>query len=139
MLLLSLCSIATTQTNGDDIVGVWLVSNKEAHITIFKTGKYYYGKISWLKNPNDDSGRLKTDINNRDKQQHSKPILGLLLLKGFEFNATDNVWEHGTVYDPQNGKVYSCKLAMVNMNTLEVRGYVGISLIGRTDVWTKVE
>ncbi|MES2780905.1 MAG: DUF2147 domain-containing protein [Bacteroidota bacterium] len=139
ILMMSLCSIARQHSGADDIVGVWQVGSKEARVTIFKTGNYYYGKISWLKNPNDDSGKPKTDIKNHDEQQRGKHVMGLLLLKSFEYNAHDNIWENGTIYDPKNGKTYSCKLTMTNMNTLEVRGYVGISMIGRTDIWTKVE
>lgn len=139
MLLVSFFSVAGRHSGGDDIVGTWLVGNKEAHVSIFKSGKYYYGKISWLRNPNDEHGNPKTDLNNRDEHQHGKHILGLLLLKSFEYNASENSWEKGTIYDPQNGKTYSCKLLMTNMNTMEVRGYVGIAMIGRTDTWTKVE
>jgi uncharacterized protein (DUF2147 family) len=49
-----------------------------------------------------------------------------------------NSYEDGTIYDPENGKTYSCTIEMVNANTLNVRGYIGISLIGRTDVWKRV-
>ncbi|MES2559547.1 MAG: DUF2147 domain-containing protein [Bacteroidota bacterium] len=139
ILMMSMLAIAAPHIGGDDIVGIWETSNKEARISIFKTGNYYYGKISWLKNPNDADGRPKTDINNRDEQQRSKHVMGLLLLKSFEYNNLENLWEKGTVYDPNNGKTYSCKLSMTNMHTMEVRGYVGISMIGRTEVWTKVE
>jgi hypothetical protein len=41
------------------------------------------------------------------------------------------------IYDPKNGNTYSCTIKMLNPNTLEVRGYIGVSLIGRTDTWTK--
>lgn len=139
ILLMSLLSFAGIRSGGDDIVGTWQVGSKEAHVTIFKTGSYYYGKISWLKNPHDEHGKPKTDIKNHDEQQRGKHILGLLLLKSFEYNAHENTWDKGTIYDPKNGKTYSCKLSMTNMNTLEVRGYVGISMIGRTDTWTKIE
>jgi uncharacterized protein (DUF2147 family) len=139
ILLMSLFSIANVSAGGVDIVGTWEVGSKEARITIFKTGNYYYGKISWLKNPNDEAGKPKTDIKNRDEHQHTKHILGLLILKSFEYNAHEHIWDKGTVYDPKNGKTYSCKLVMVNNNTLEVRGFIGISMIGRTDTWTKVE
>jgi uncharacterized protein (DUF2147 family) len=139
MLFMSILSVANPTSGGDDIIGIWEVGSKEARVTIFKTANYYYGKITWLKNPMDEQGKPKTDIKNHDEQQRSKHIMGLLLLKGFEYNAHDNIWEKGTIYDPKNGKTYSCKLTMTNHNTLDVRGFVGISMIGRTDTWTKVE
>lgn len=139
ILFMSLFTIAAPLSGGDNIVGVWEVGSKEARVTIFKTGSYYYGKISWLKNPNDENGKPKTDSKNHDEQHRSKHVMGLLLLKSFEYNTHENIWDKGTIYDPKNGKTYSCKLTMTNNNTLEVRGFVGISMIGRTDTWTKVE
>ncbi len=63
--------------------------------------------------------------------------MGLQLLKGFKKDG-DTEYEDGTIYDPKNGKTYSCKINRKG-ETLEVRGYVGISLIGRTTIWTKAD
>jgi uncharacterized protein (DUF2147 family) len=57
-------------------------------------------------------------------------------LSGFKF-AGDNLWEDGTIYDPENGKTYRCKITLESPNRLNVRGFVGISLFGRTTVWTR--
>jgi uncharacterized protein (DUF2147 family) len=57
---------------------------------------------------------------------------------GFEFKSENN-WEKGTIYDPENGKTYSCKIYLENKNTMKIRGYIGISLIGRTDTWTRIK
>ncbi len=65
-------------------------------------------------------------------------MIGLTILKNFEFKSK-NVWSDGTIYDPKDGKTYSCKLTLVSNNKLEVRGYVGISLFGRTETWTKIK
>jgi uncharacterized protein (DUF2147 family) len=59
------------------------------------------------------------------------------LLENFKYNG--GTWEEGTIYDPKNGKTYSCIIKKKDNKTLEVRGYVGISLIGRTVEWTKAE
>ena len=48
-----------------------------------------------------------------------------------------NEWEEGKIYDPKSGNDYSCEIKMTDANTLEVRGYVGISMFGRTDVWKR--
>jgi uncharacterized protein (DUF2147 family) len=60
------------------------------------------------------------------------------LLKSFEYTE-GNTWEDGTIYDAENGKTYQCKLSMEGDNKLNVRGFIGISLMGRTDVWKRVE
>ena len=125
---------------GDDVIGVWLVGKKTAHVEIFKTGKYYYGKLSWLKTPNDEQGNPKLDVNNPDENMRSKPLLNLLFLKGFKYDG-DHEWSDGTIYDPEEGKTYSCKMWFEkgNMDELMMRGFMGISLLGRTDTWTRVK
>jgi uncharacterized protein (DUF2147 family) len=61
--------------------------------------------------------------------------MGLDILSGFKFSG-GNIWEDGKIYDPKNGKTYSCKMTLEG-NELKVRGYVGFSLLGRTTVWTR--
>lgn len=121
----------------DAILGSWANPNGQDHILIYKKGNKYFGKLDWIKVPNDETGKPKTDKNNPDPALRSRPDLGLELLKDFTFDG-DNVYEDGTVYDPKNGKTYSCKLTLEG-NTLRLRGYVGISLFGRTELWTRVK
>ena len=53
--------------------------------------------------------------------------------------AKDGLWEKGHIYDPENGKDYKCKMTLASADVLRVRGFIGISLIGRTEVWTRVK
>ncbi|RRN77212.1 DUF2147 domain-containing protein [Pseudoxanthomonas sp. SGD-10] len=119
----------------DAIVGKWLNSSKEAHIQIYKKNNKYFGKLAWLKEPNDDDGKPKKDVNNPSRDLRNSSLLGLEILRNFQF--VDGVWEDGTIYDPRTGKTYSCKITLSG-NKLNVRGFVGISLIGKTDVWTRI-
>ena len=57
---------------------------------------------------------------------------------GFTYEG-NSVYDNGTVYDPENGKTYKCIMTLENINSLNVRGYIGFSFIGRTDVWTRVK
>jgi uncharacterized protein (DUF2147 family) len=124
------------QVNADDIVGVWLTNGKEpAKIQVYKSGEKYYGKIVWLKNPT-DNGKPIVDKYNPDKAKRNHPIIGLVILKEFQFDGDDE-WRDGDVYDPESGKTYSCYLTLKDKGTLKVRGYIGISLFGRTEVWTR--
>lgn len=134
-LLLALSYLGLAQQK--NIEQVWYNQEKTAKIQIYK-GKdnKYYGKIIWLKEP-EKNGRPKVDDKNPDAAKKNQPILGLQVLKGFEYDE-DDVYEDGSIYDPKNGKTYSCKITHKG-NKLEVRGYVGISLIGRTAVWTLAE
>lgn len=129
-------SNANAQNKAEDIVGIWLTGGEDpAKIQIYKAGEKFYGKIVWLKNPS-NNGKQRLDNNNPDKKNQSNTIIGLVILKGFKFDGDDE-WEGGDIYDPENGKTYSCYMYLKDMNTLKVRGYVGISLFGRTETWTR--
>ena len=136
MTLLFASSLLFAQS-ADAIVGKWQNKDKDAHIEIYKRGSDYLGKIVWLKNPKDEKGKAKTDHNNPDASLRTRPIIGLEILKGFKYD--DGEWSDGKIYDPKSGKTYSCMMTLNGNNKLNVRGYLGISLIGRTDVWTRVD
>jgi uncharacterized protein (DUF2147 family) len=137
-ITVSLFSITTlSQNKADDIIGVWLTAGKEpGKIQIYKSAGKFYGKIFWVKNPT-KNGKPKTDINNPDASKRNDPIVGLVILKGFKFDGDDE-WKDGDIYDPQSGKTYSSYIYLSNINTLKVRGYIGLSLFGRTETWTRV-
>lgn len=135
MLLFFVLSVSAQKA--DAIVGKWLNPSGEGQVEIYKKGDKYFGKLAWIKFPNDASGKPKTDVKNPDESLRTRPELGLELLKDFTFNGED-VYEGGTIYDPKSGKTYSCKMT-INGKKLKIRGYVGISLFGRTEEWTRVE
>nr|WP_228692493.1 DUF2147 domain-containing protein [Lunatimonas sp.] len=118
----------------DDIVGQWYTTERDAKVEIFKERGKYHGKVVWMDEP-ETNGKPKVDENNADKAKRDRPILGMRLLSDFSYE--DGKWEDGTIYDPRNGKTYSCTIKKKDASTLEVRGYVGVSLIGRTVEWTK--
>jgi uncharacterized protein (DUF2147 family) len=123
--------------NPDGIVGVWKTGEGTAMVRIYKNGDKYQGKIVWLKEPNDpETGKPKIDKNHPDEASKTRAILGLVNIWGFNYKG-ENVWDGGNIYDPKNGNTYSCTMKLQNANSLEVRGYIGVAIIGRTDTWTK--
>jgi uncharacterized protein (DUF2147 family) len=121
----------------DAIIGVWKNGEGTGHIQISRNGEKYQGRIVWLKEPIDpETGKPKLDKQHPDEAARNRPIMGLVNMWGFHFSK-EGVWEGGKIYDPKKGSTYSCTIRMKDVNTLEVRGYIGISLIGRTDVWTR--
>jgi uncharacterized protein (DUF2147 family) len=128
------------QDNADKVIGLWLNGEGTGQIQIYKTTSgHFAGKIIWLKEPIDpETGQPKFDKRNPDKSKRNIPTLGLVNMRNFKYNSEDKIWEHGRIYDPKNGKEYSCKMELSNENTLKVRGYMGISLLGRTDTWTRI-
>ena len=141
LLVLSTFTLFThsisAQDQGDRIIGIWEPSNGKARVKIEKIGTRYYGKIVWLKEPNDpETGKPKQDKNHPEEATRTRPVLGMINIWGFTYKET-NLWDDGNIYDPKNGSTYSCTIKMINPNTLEVRGYIGVSIIGRTDTWTR--
>jgi uncharacterized protein (DUF2147 family) len=139
IVMLCIAFGAQAQNNADDIVGVWKNGEGTGMVQIYKTKSgHYAGKLVWLKEPIDpDTGNPKLDKRNPDEKKRTLPTLGLINLKNFTYNAEDKIWEDGKIYDPKNGQEYSCKITMENNSTINVRGFIGISLIGRTDTWTR--
>ncbi|MEO6522862.1 MAG: DUF2147 domain-containing protein [Mucilaginibacter sp.] len=135
MMLFVAVSVSAMAQAGDAIIGKWANASGEDHIYIYKKGDKYFGKLGWIKFP-DKNGKPKVDENNPDPAQKTRPVLNLELLKNFTFDG--DKYTDGTIYDPKSGKTYSCKMT-IGGNTLKIRGYIGISLFGRTEVWTKVK
>lgn len=136
LFLFVLLSSAVFAQKADDILGKWLNSSGEGQITMYKKGDKYFGKLSWIKEPN-ENGKPKTDIKNPDAKLTNNPLVGLDIVKDFVFE--EGKWTDGKVYDPKTGKTYSGNMSMTGLNQLNMRGYIGISLIGRTENWKRVK
>lgn len=121
--------------NEGSLLGQWYTEEDLSVVEIFRCGDQFCGKIVWLKHPQDEMGKDKVDTKNPDESLRKRPLLGLQILNDFKYKGA-NEWGGGTIYDPRNGKTYSCKITHEG-NTLKVRGFVGISLLGRTAVWKK--
>ena len=127
------------EANGDKLVGVWKPSNGRSMVKIDKIGNKYYGRVVWLLEPNNEDGSPRTDINNPDESLRDTPLRGYRLLKDFVYDKGEKVWNDGTIYDPNNGSTYNCVIELKDDNTIEVRGYIGAAVFGRTDVWTRMK
>ena len=66
-------------------------------------------------------------------------MIGLQILNSFKYYKNDKVWDDGTIYDPKNGKTYSCKITQNSNGDLNVRGFIGFSLLGRSELFTKIK
>jgi uncharacterized protein (DUF2147 family) len=135
-LVLGAARMASAQSMSP--LGIWTNSDKKATFEIYKCGDKLCGKIVSLTTPNDASGKPKTDSQNPDPKLRSRPRLGLVFMQGFKYDS-DNKWDDGKIYDPESGKTYSCYMKMENANTMEVKGYIGFSLIGKSQTWTRVK
>jgi uncharacterized protein (DUF2147 family) len=126
----------------DDILGVWNTAEGRSRVEVYQCADRYCGKIIWLKEPlypqddaNGMAGKSKVDRENPDPAKREQPLLGLQILQDFRYDG--DKWQEGTIYDPKEGKTYKCKITMAEDGKLHVRGYIGISLFGRTTEWTR--
>ncbi len=117
--------------------GTWFNEEKSAKVQFYKQGDKLFGKIVWLEEPN-KNGKPRADEFNPDPKKKELPLMGLVFLKGFKQDG-DKKWKDGEIYDPKNGKTYSSEMTLINPGQLNVRGYIGISLIGRTTKFTKAD
>jgi uncharacterized protein (DUF2147 family) len=143
-LLMAIVLISTTPllfgqniTNSNGILGIWLSEKKDGKVEIYKQGDKYFGKLIWGKTMFENDGTTsKKDVNNTHEKLKTRNLKDLILLSDFVFK--DDVWSEGKIYDPEVGKTYSCTMKL-KANVLNIRGYIGISLFGRSSEWTRVK
>lgn len=139
MSIFSLFGTYTMAQDADDIVGVWEPGHGKARVKIDNIDGKYYGRIVWLKEPNDpDTGKPKTDANNPDESMKNVPLRGYRILKDFEYKGKGE-WTEGTIYDPESGNTYSSIITWKDENTLDIRGFVGVKTFGRSDTWRRLK
>ena len=116
------------------VAGRWLTQEGDGWIRIALVGDSIEGSIAGA--PPGSPSKRDFDDRNPDPALRNRPLDGLAIMTGFEY-AGDGRWKNGTVYDPNNGKTYKCSITLIDDNTLKLRGYIGISLFGRTATWTR--
>lgn len=146
-LVCALPAAAGEAAPGDRILGLWYTEpdgDDFARVEISRDDGIYRGEIVWLNQPLFEAdeqptmvGQPKTDRNNPDPQLRDRPIVGLTILQGFHYDADEELWVDGTIYDPKNGKTYRCKMWLEEDGDLGVRGFIGFSLLGRSTTWTR--
>jgi uncharacterized protein (DUF2147 family) len=123
--------------NSQSIVGKWKTIDDETGeaksiVELFlKSGKMYAKVVEVLDVANKNS--LCQKCSGEDK---NKPILGLTIIKGLSKEGAE--YTSGEILDPKNGKLYKCAISLESKDKLKVRGYIGFSLLGRTQYWHRV-
>jgi len=122
-------------SNAQSIIGEWetfddLTGDKLSVVEIYNTNGIYFGKIIHLfEDPLDSVCDQCKDDN------YKKPIIGLVIIKNLIKD--DDEYNEGIILDPNNGKSYKCYLELIGKNKLKLRGYIGFSILGRTQYWQR--
>lgn len=135
LLLTPVMGATAGADDGDALVGTWLVEKKNAKVKIYKCKDKYCGQIVWLQEPNYPDGTPKIDKQNPDEKMKTREIMGMTMLWNFAYEG-DGEFADGRIYNAEEGKTYKCKMTLKG-DSLEVRGYVGIPALGKTQVWTR--
>lgn len=128
--LLATSLLPTKPPGSDAILGEWLSPAKDSRILIYRQADTFKGKVVW------GTGGPAKDEKNPNPALRHREVIGLVILDGFVYEKGS--WQHGSIYDPHDGKTYACKMDLTKPDRLSIRGYVGLSLFGRTEVWTRV-
>jgi uncharacterized protein (DUF2147 family) len=135
--MISLMSLSTYAQKATAILGTWYTEENKSLVEIYQENGKFYAKMISLKDPIDPlTGKAKLDKENPDPKLKSRPLIGIILLKDLRYES-ENYWGGGEIYDPESGNTYSCRLKMNGNNELDMRGYMGISLIGRSTTWKR--
>lgn len=130
-LLILLFSIQLSATESNDILGLYWSPKKDGRVEITKKDDgLFYGTLVWNKTPD------KKDSENPDPELRDRTLRGMEFLKNFKFNDKKK-WVDGSIYDPKSGKTYSCKIWLDDEKNMKVRGYIGISILGRTETFER--
>ncbi len=142
-LVIWLLSATIAPAADDGVIGTWKTADGRALIDIYQCGDKICGRVAWLREPffpaNDRQGMAgwpRTDRHNPNPELRRRRVLGLQIMEGFTRNG-DNRWGQGTIYDADTGRTYKSRLTLIAPNRLELHGYIGIPLFGRSSVWTR--
>ena len=127
------------ETKPDDVLGTWYTiddetARKKSVVKLYLKDNKLYGKVIRLFRLPDEDPDPVCDECDKDDPRYNQKIIGMEIIKNMK--ADGNVWDDGTILDPDNGKIYSCKIWLQD-GKLQVRGYLGFSFIGRSQTWVR--
>lgn len=131
--------IATT-SNCDQIIGMWMASEKNIVVQVYKEGDSFKATVVWF-DDSDDKTRpmdVRLDYKNPDKTLRNRKVLGMQVLKNLEYNASSNSWENGVIYDAKNGHEWNSCASIDKDGMLKVTGYWHFKFIGKSMKFNRV-
>jgi len=130
--------LVSTPHFSQSVVGKWKTIDDETGkaisvVEIYEKGVKIYGKVHDIIDPK-DRNKICSNCTGEDKD---KPIMGLTVIKGLVKDGAE--YNSGKILDPKYGRLYKCFITLESKDKLKVRGYIGISLFGRTQYWHRIK
>src|SRR5436305_1599239 len=116
--------------------GRWLTQDKSGIVEVYRCGDALCGRLLWFQMQSLHDNPQALDIQNPTPRLRSRALCGLTILWGFRPDGQEH-WSGGSAYDPESGRTYSGEMTMKPDGRLSLRGYIGISLFGRSEEWTR--
>jgi uncharacterized protein (DUF2147 family) len=119
--------------SGNEIIGIWQPQDKSILVSIYEVNSKYNAKVrDYLGN------RItKKDVNNPDVKLRNLYVSDVMIIRDMVFDGDS--WTGGEIYDPSKGEIYSCKIEMVDLNTIKVTGYKILSIFWKHEVWRRIQ
>ncbi len=137
LLIIGFALIVGVNSYSQTIFGKWKTfdeetGNEKSIVEIYEQDGKAYGKILQLL----EKGKENNLCDNCSGAKKGQPIKGMEIINGL--TKDDDEWNDAKILDPKTGKEYKCYIILEEANKLKVRGYLGFSLIGRTQYWTRM-
>lgn len=120
-----------SQSGDDQLVGRWYTEKCKAAFDFFRSGEEYQARLIPFEIPD------LIDSHNPVDSLKNRRLSGAITIYGLRYDAKAQRWHDGKVYNPENGKTYSCVCVITTEGTLHFRGFIGVSVLGGSQVWTK--
>lgn len=132
VIVLDLCGLVFSQSVGDKILGPWYTEKCQAIFDFHQNGNEYRAKMIALEKP----GMI--DAHNPIDSLRTRKVSGIIAVYGLVYYAEKQQWVNGKVYNPEDGRTYSCYCSLRDGGTrMYFRGYIGVSVLGGSQVWTR--
>ena len=138
MLAIGVFFLTLSSIQAQSVVGKWKTIDEETGeaksiVEIYEKSGKIYGKVVDILRADH-----KKDVCSKcEGAEKNKPILGMIIINGLKKDGSE--YSGGTILDPTNGKKYKCYITLDSADKLKLRGYVGISIMGRTQYWTRIK
>jgi len=134
-IILGSCSLIAQANDPDQIVGIWKSPSEGLMIKIDKVGSHFQGRIVWLNIA--EKGQPALDENNPDEKLQKIPLKGNKVIQELSFNASEIVWEGGTFYNHEEGKLYNCHISLQSEDRIRITRYIQSHQDGIEETWIR--